>query len=1223
MKKILLTILVVFIGIIYTDAQTALTGKVTDAANGEPILFGTIAIYKGGVLVGGAETDLDGNYFVGDISPGNYDVEATYVGYTPQRQTDVIVKGGKTNKLDFAISEGEVLDLDIQIIGYREPLIDFDNTTSGGTVTSQEIRSLPTKSINALAATTAGLSSIDGGAINFRGGRSDATAYYIDGIRVTGLIPESEIEQMQVLTGGLGAEYGDVTGGGIAITTKGPSSKLSGGIEMETSEKLDAFGYNQLRGNLSGPILKNKKGESVIGFRFSGQYQYTKDNNPPATGVYRLSEEKIRELEANPVTTLEGRGVPIASAELLGAADVGTALAARPNEDQRDLDFTGKLDFKLNNNLDLTLSGSFDNENDRFTPSRASGLFSEGTWPLLNWVNNPYDNSKGFRGNIRFRHKLGSTAFDKNATDEERAKKVSSFQNAYYTLQVGYEKRFRNQEDVQHEDNLFNYGYLGSQQRAWTPTANIIQDLDTWEGEVVFDAFGIPWGHQGELESVGDFEPSSDINAILAKYNSVNGNLVSPQNQIWSNLFANVGQVYDQFFKSESERYTFNINSGFDFLPGGSEKGRHSINFGFIYEQQVIRGWNMQPFDLWQIAELSANNHIIGTDYNTIVGTFDQTLFTDGSTRTFNQYETLIETDENLLFFQKVRELTGQSVHDYVNINALNPNDLTLDMFSAAELNDRNILNYYGYDHLGNKIGSDVSFDDFFTSKDADGRRTFLVAPSTPIYGAAFIQDKFTYKDIILRLGLRVDYYDANTKVLKDKFSLYEVETAGEFYSRTGQTQPSAVEDDYRVYIASDQSTSVVGLRKDDQWFLPNGTSVTDGSVIFGGGVVTPALKARAAGIEPNIQSPDFDPDYSFQDYTPQVNYMPRLSFSFPISEDAGFFAHYDILVQRPPSNTIATPLDYFYFSDISRLNPGGPANNPDLKPEKTIDYEVGFQTKISSSSALTISAYYRELRDQIQRRTLTNTYPVTSYEIFDNLDFGTVKGFSFEYDLRRTNNLQFQANYTLQFADGSGSDANSSRGLNSRGAIRTLSALSFDERHRLNAIIDYRYGSGKRYNGPRIGDLEIFANTGLNISTIAVSGRPYTQRRTVTQFGGSGFKGGINESRLPWSFTVDIRLDKSFNLFGGEGKRSSSLNVYLRVQNLLDARNVIGVYSFSGDPDDDGYLLSSFGLDRKDQVASNGQNVENFVDAYNWRLNAPGNYTFPRRIFLGAILEF
>ena len=96
-----------------------------------------------------------------------------------------------------------------------------------------------------------------------------------------------------------------------------------------------------------------------------------------------------------------------------------------------------------------------------------------------------------------------------------------------------------------------------------------------------------------------------------------------------------------------------------------------------------------------------------------------------------------------------------------------------------------------------------------------------------------------------------------------------------------------------------------------------------------------------------DIQSPDFDTNSSFEDYEPQISVMPRLSFSFPISDEANFFAHYDVLVQRPQERTDATALDYLYFLDPNRT----PVNNPNLRPEKTIDYEVGFQQKISAVS--------------------------------------------------------------------------------------------------------------------------------------------------------------------------------------------------------------------------------------------------------------------------------
>ena len=71
------------------------------------------------------------------------------------------------------------------------------------------------KNIQALAAASGGVSSSNGGDISIRGSRTGSTNYYIDGIPFAGgaYLPPNEIEQLQVITGGLEAQYGDVTGG--------------------------------------------------------------------------------------------------------------------------------------------------------------------------------------------------------------------------------------------------------------------------------------------------------------------------------------------------------------------------------------------------------------------------------------------------------------------------------------------------------------------------------------------------------------------------------------------------------------------------------------------------------------------------------------------------------------------------------------------------------------------------------------------------------------------------------------------------------------------------------------------------------------------------------------------------------------------------------------------------------------------------------------------------
>ncbi|MEO1625178.1 MAG: TonB-dependent receptor plug domain-containing protein, partial [Bacteroidota bacterium] len=1080
-------------------------------------------------------------------------------------------------------------------------------TTSGQTITAEQIQNLPTKNVTALAATAAGASQADeGDDVNIKGSRDNATDYYIDGIRVRGaanLIPQSEIDQLQIITGGIEAQYGDVTGGIISITTKGPSSSFGGAFEVETSEYLDAFGYNLISANVSGPILKNKDGEPIIGYRLSGQYLDREDDDPTAVDVFRVTEEKLAELEAEPIVIVGSSVIP--AAEQLSEDDV-EALDAQPNERSTRYDLTAKIDARLTKGIDVTFTGSYNYIENQFTPFETSR--TRANWRLLNSHNNPTSFQSQYRGNFRFRHRLGTSGL-KSEGEEDGAKKGALIQNAEYVLQGGYERRLFERYDTRHEDRFFDYGYIGDFNNVFTPQVGD-PDNDGIRQHTgyfpVLESF-TPGTQNPVLVNYNNISDIADINSFVAINGEYRGNVTSA----W-NFHTNVGQVYNRFEKIDNEIITINARSSFDLMPGGSEKGRHSIQFGINFEQRYLRNYVLVPRTIWQVARQRANRNILGLGTDTIGWIIDQ----GDSIALLN---TLTDEPDEALFYRRVRDVTGQGLDEFVNVDGISPDQLSLDMFSAQELTDVNLMSAYGFDHTGERLSNDVTFDDFFTAEQ-DGIRTFPVAPFNPIYFSAYIQDKFTFKDIIFRLGLRVDRYDANTKVLKDIYSLYDIQSAGEFYAQTGRDQPAAVQDDYKVYTDGEESEIVKAFRKGDQWYDATGTAVNGGNVIFGGQVVTPRLKNPDA----NIRERGFNPDESFEDYQPQFNWMPRLAFSFPISDEANFFAHYDILVQRPPSNAISTALDYYYFNERPGTD-AAPFDNSNLRPERTIDYEVGFQQRLGNSSAIKLAAYYKELRDMIQRRTvLFVPAPINSYVTYDNLDFGTVKGFTFQYDLRRTGNIQLQANYTLQFADGTGSDADSQRGISNRGNIRTLFPLNFDERHRIVGTIDYRYSAGKNYNGPRMFGKDILANTGINIQTIGVSGRPYTAKLLAdSRLDGSGTVGQINGARLPWNFTVNFRLDKRFSLVKNPDKRQLGLNVYFRVQNLLDRRNTIAVYPASGSPSDDGYLTSSFGLDEIETLEAANRDVNAFLASYQWRILNPNFFALPRRMFLGAIFEF
>ncbi len=1232
MKNLLLTISFLFCtAVLIAQSQATLRGTVTDKSN-ETIIGGTVILFKGGVKKTAVSTDIDGNYSI-NTDGGTYDVEFSYVGLKTQRQENVILSSGQIVPLNVKLEESSTILGEVVKIEYRKPLIQQDRTTSGATLTSEEIKTLPTRNVSAMVAMTSGVSSNDGdGTIRIKGSRDGNTIYMVDGIRTNkeALPPAQEIDQLQVITGGVEAQYGDVTGGIITIQTKGPSAKYTGGVELEKS--VDAYNNNLANVNVSGPIIK-RNGATILGFRASGNFLYNQDVSPSAVDLVRVNAAKTKELEENPL--VRSGATFLSAGEQLRDSDM-EFLKVKPNEQDRRYDINTKLDARLTKNIDVTLSGQYSSLKNRFA-NEPSGDNDIGvrSWRFLNSERNPFEYNDRYRANFRFRHRLGS---NEGVTDGKKA----LIQNASYSLQFGIENNKNKREDLIHQDRYMDYGYIGEFRDS---SVAVIQSVSVANGpDSLFHS-----GYNTEFKGY----KAGTLNPVLANYNKLvadqgtlsafinqNGFQNTTYRNVWS--FRNAGQIYNSFNKRDDDLINVNVNSSFDLVPGGNSKNRHSIQFGLTYEQRTNRFYSLSPFDLWNLGNQLADQNFNGVQDGgklengaskplKIIGKqIEKQPVQGGGTIDVEVpiYANYSIPNADGKFYKEARKAAnggkGIDTLTHLNVNAFRPDELNLSMFSARELSQRNLINYYGFDYLGNKLANTVTFDDFFTQRDASGIRTFPVVAQRPLYTAAFIQDKFTIENIIFRVGLRIDRFDANTKVLKDPYSLYDIKSAGDFYANNKGAQPGTVGDDYKVYVAdaTAQNPSIKAFRSGEQWYDAKGTTVNDPNLIFNGAAPDPLYSnAEVKQNKDWIKSASFDPKSTFADYIPQVNFMPRLAFSFPISDEANFFANYDVLVSRPTTNFNATALDYFYFADAGRITEEDPIDNPNLKPEKTVYYEVGFQQKLTNSSALKLTAYYKELRDQVQRRTYLYVPIVSNYYTYGNIDFGTVKGFTFGYDLRRTNNVQMNLSYTLQFADGTGSDANTQKNLTGRGNLRSLYPLSFDERHNIQASIDYRFPSGNAYNGPKIGNLKLLENFGVNIIASAVSGTPYTAKLLVGKFGGSGTVGQINGARLPWKSNFDLKVDKNFSL--GSETKSLDFNVFLRVQNVLNTRNVKGVFSASGSPENDGYLQSQIGQQEIESITTQGRNTDSFLDAYHWALLNGGNFTLPRRIFAGLSFYF
>jgi len=983
-----------------------------------------------------------------------------------------------------------------------------------------------------------------------------------------------------------------------------------------------------MEGMISGPLWMQrdstgKKTKPRLGFLVSANLTDELDNRPLANGGgYRIKKEVRDEILANPLRpTSTGIGT-FYNTSFLTKNDF-EQVKWRMNSRRTVLSASGKIDVNTGPSVNLTFGGSL---NYSYGKDYSFGN------SLMNFSN--FGNAKSLDWRVYGRF---SQRFVNN--QEGNSSKIKS---AFYSIMVDYSKSINQNYDDKHKYDIFSYGHVGKFTTTRRPSYE-------------FNATTQTFVHNGFQDVVVDFTPS-ETNAALASittqyYNIYQGDPIGHYENLFQiqqgnalrngdqpqsvyGIWSNIGTPYNYFGKSENDQ--FRVTGS-----GSVNIGDHSLSLGFEFEQRFDRGWGSGtttsgntngPIGIWTIARQLANFHITELDlFDATVadsGNFTQITYSrlnSGYAATHGGAFGGQKNNDNQSFFDyNLRTKLGLSGdnEDYIDIDKYDPSMFSLDMFSADELfnNGNTFVSYYGFDQSGKKVRGNTDIKSYFNDFDKNNNYKRFIGAFQPIYASGYLMDKFAFNDLVFNVGVRVDVFDANQPVLKDKYLLYNAKKASE--ARASFTSgnaswaivPESIGDDYVVYVNDvNNPTAINGFRNGDVWYNAQGVEVEDPKTLRGAAGIAPWL------VDPSQKTVN---ENAFEKYKPQINVMPRVAFSFPISDEASFFAHYDILTKRPTSGFRFDPIDYQFIQTRT-----GVINNPNLKPETTIDYELGFQQVLSKTSSLKISAFYREQRNNVQLINVFEAYPNT-YRTYGNRDFGTVKGMTIAYDMRRTGNIRMTAAYTLQFAEGTGSDATSAQGLINAGLpnLRNIFPYDFDQRHAFAITFDYRYGSGADYNGPMIGDFKILENTGLNIVTNIYSGSPYSAQQSITDEAignlSSGLTGTLNGSRTPWSYRLDMQLDRTFDLKLGKGenkKKAAFLNVYIRATNLLNQFNVLNVYRATGNWNDDGYLAAS----QFQQAIQNQLDEQSFRDYYTMKVQNAFNISAPRTIRLGVKFDF
>ncbi len=416
-----------------------------------------------------------------------------------------------------------------------------------------------------------------------------------------------------------------------------------------------------------------------------------------------------------------------------------------------------------------------------------------------------------------------------------------------------------------------------------------------------------------------------------------------------------------------------------------------------------------------------------------------------------------------------------------------------------------------------------------------------------PNQGAFYLQDKMEYEGMILNMGFRFDWFDANF----DKYP------------------------------------------GDPRRPVPD-------SLLSVGGVVANPTSVPA-----------------------KFYWSPRIGVAYPFTERDLMFFSYGKYFQTPQLRFLYTNTNYDFSGAFPLVG------NPNIDPERTTAYEIGWKHQFTADIVMNWTGYYKDITGLTDTEQMYYTFS-DYYTRFVNVDYGNVRGFELEFYKRRsaTGFISGSVNYTYSVAKGKSSSYRQNYNLTWAGDIipTTESYLDWDERHAIKANFDVRVPRKRNLLG-----ISLLNDAGINTIVRYGSGKPYTKPKQSKE-------PEINTERLPWHMTVDLTMDKQFDL--GNNRR---LTFFIWVNNLLNRRNINGIadtqwyYTFKqvqqkyeqGIINRERYMQLMDVQDPNDVDGDgNLEEADGEID-YNKKYPEVGRHTFPgvygwgRTIRIGLRLEF
>jgi hypothetical protein len=308
------------------QAQGIQTGIIqgTVQDSGQAVLPGATITVSSPALQGtrSAVTDANGIYVLRGLPPGEYRVVVELSGFTTAEQTTT-VELGQPAEVNTTLSLAGIQEA---VTVTAETPSAVTTTTGGANYTYEEIDRLPTpRTLSGIAALAPGLTenTPNAGQVTISGGFAYDNVFLIDGVDVNdnlfgtanNLFIEDAIEQTQVLTSGISAEYGRFSGGVVNAISKSGGNKFTGSFrtnltntswrEENPLEKEQGTtrpdNLNQTyEGTFGGPIVRD-----AVWFFAAGRWANTSTSTAlPETSLQFEGSNENRRIEAKGTGTL-------------------------------------------------------------------------------------------------------------------------------------------------------------------------------------------------------------------------------------------------------------------------------------------------------------------------------------------------------------------------------------------------------------------------------------------------------------------------------------------------------------------------------------------------------------------------------------------------------------------------------------------------------------------------------------------------------------------------------------------------------------------------------------------------------------------------------------------------------------------------------------------------------------------------------------------------------